>query len=181
MRIEIVLFLISSFIITNIYTEGKLFKKALSFKKYYQMLGVLFATFFVYYLVKKNPQKTREILIASNEYVKYLPIDKSTSNMISPILNFTTNSDFSGGGSKVMDIQGASQISTKTKRSVSETKKKFVAARQNWKCGDCESQLKASFEVDHIVRLEHGGSNEIDNLVALCRECHGEKTTIENL
>ena len=68
-----------------------------------------------------------------------------------------------------------------TKRSVSETKKKFVAARQNWKCGDCGEQLSAWFEVDHKIRLEYGGSNHIDNLVALCRECHGKKTTIENL
>jgi 5-methylcytosine-specific restriction endonuclease McrA len=69
----------------------------------------------------------------------------------------------------------------KTKRSVSETKKKFVASRQNWKCGDCQEQLSAWFEVDHKIRLEYGGSNHIDNLVALCRECHGKKTTIENL
>jgi 5-methylcytosine-specific restriction endonuclease McrA len=68
-----------------------------------------------------------------------------------------------------------------TKRSVSETKKKFVAARQNWKCNDCKNQLSAWFEVDHTVRLEYGGSNHIDNLVALCRECHGKKTTMENL
>ena len=68
-----------------------------------------------------------------------------------------------------------------TKRSVSETKKKFVASRQNWKCGDCQSQLTAWFEVDHVVRLEYGGSNHVDNLVALCRECHGKKTTMENL
>merc|ERR1711991_1051121 len=68
-----------------------------------------------------------------------------------------------------------------TKRSVSETKKKFVAARQNWCCGDCKKQLPAWFEVDHTVRLEHGGSNHVDNLVALCRDCHGKKTAIENL
>ena len=68
-----------------------------------------------------------------------------------------------------------------TKRSVSETKKKFVASSQNWKCGDCEEQLSAWYEVDHKIRLEYGGSNNIDNLVALCRECHGRKTTIENL
>jgi 5-methylcytosine-specific restriction endonuclease McrA len=68
-----------------------------------------------------------------------------------------------------------------TKRSVSETKKKFVASRQNWCCGDCQHQLSAWFEVDHKIRLEHGGSNHIDNLVALCRECHGKKTAMENL
>lgn len=68
-----------------------------------------------------------------------------------------------------------------TKRSVSETKKKFVAARQNWHCGDCQKQLPAWFEVDHKIRLEYGGSNHVDNLVALCRDCHGKKTAIENL
>lgn len=68
-----------------------------------------------------------------------------------------------------------------TKRSVSETKKKYVASQQSWRCGNCQKQLTAWFEVDHKVRLEYGGSNHIDNLVALCRECHGEKTTMENL
>ena len=71
--------------------------------------------------------------------------------------------------------------SKSSKRSVSETKKKFVAARQNWRCGKCTKQLPAWFEVDHKIRLEHGGSNHVDNLEALCRDCHGEKTAIENL
>jgi hypothetical protein len=68
-----------------------------------------------------------------------------------------------------------------TKRSVSETKKKFVASQQNWKCGDCKNQLNAWFEVDHKVRLEHGGGNDVSNLVALCRDCHGKKTAMENM
>lgn len=162
----------------NIYTDGKILKKALTFKKYYQMIGVAFGTLFIYYLVKKNPLKTREILIASNDYIKYLPIDKNTTDIISPMINFTTkSSDFTGGSRKEQNTEGI----IKVKRSVSETKKKFVASRQNWRCDECKEQLKASFEVDHIVRLEHGGSNHIDNLVALCRGCHGEKTTIENL
>jgi hypothetical protein len=57
----------------------------------------------------------------------------------------------------------------------------YVASQQNWKCGNCKEQLSAWFEVDHKVRLERGGSNEVSNLVALCRECHGEKTAMENL
>jgi 5-methylcytosine-specific restriction endonuclease McrA len=67
------------------------------------------------------------------------------------------------------------------KRSVSETKKKFVAANQGWKCGHCLKQLPAWFEVDHKIRLEYGGTNHVDNLVALCRDCHGAKTAVENL
>lgn len=186
MRIEIFLFIMASLIMANIYTDGKILKKALSFKKYYQMAGVAVGTLFIYYLLKKNPLKTREILIASNDYIKYLPIDKSTTDIISPMINFTAkNTDFVGGSnvSNIHQIEQNQNINgiLKTKRSVSETKKKFVGSRQNWNCNECKQQLKASFEVDHIIRLEHGGSNEVDNLVALCRGCHGDKTTIENL
>ena len=182
MRIEIAIILVSSFLIMNIYTEGKFLQKALSYKKYYQIGGIIVGAFFVYYLIKKNPLKAREIVMASNEYIKYLPIDKNTTDILSPILDFTSKGNFyKDVNHPIVSIQQGAINSTKYKRSVSETKKKFVAARQNWKCNNCHQQLKASFEVDHIVRLENGGSNHVDNLVALCRECHGEKTTIENL
>jgi len=135
--------------------------------------------------------------------LRYLPIDRNTSNMISPILDFTSKQNMSpvqngynmsGGGqynNPIVSMPESSNMYAEnrimnsgkksTKRSVSETKKKFVASRQDWKCGDCQTQLTAWFEVDHKVRLEYGGSNHVDNLVALCRECHGKKTTMENL
>lgn len=199
MRFEILLFCITAFIIANIYTEGKYFKLLLSWKKYYQMAGVAFGGLMIYWLIKKNPMKAGQILSASNDYVKYLPIDKSTSSMISPILDFTSKQNYTsnytanstGEGYYNNPIISANQQTAETrimgsgkkatKRSVSETKKKFVASSQNWRCGDCGEQLTAWFEVDHKIRLEYGGSNHIDNLVALCRECHGKKTTIENL
>ena len=123
MRFEIILFLISSFIIANIYTDGKISKKALSFKKYYRVAGVAIGTLFIYYLVGKNPLKTGEILIASSDYMKYLPIDRSVSDMISPIVYFTTKNHIPQN-----EIQRNSGITQnggvlKTKRSVSETKK----------------------------------------------------------
>ena len=68
-----------------------------------------------------------------------------------------------------------------TKRSVSETKKKFVAARQGWKCKTCGEQLSHVFEVDHIRELGQQGTNHVDNLEAKCRECHGRKTAMKNL
>ena len=33
--------------------------------------------------------------------------------------------------------------------------------------------------LNHTVRIDRGGSNNIENLVALCRECHGKKTAFE--
>ena len=45
----------------------------------------------------------------------------------------------------------------------------------------CRMKLPAWFEVDHKIRLDRGGTNEVDNLVAYCRNCHGEKTAMENI
>lgn len=207
MRIEIVIFLITAALIANIYTEGKYLKQLTIHKKYYQMAGIVLGALMLYWLIKKNPLNAGQMIIASNEYLKYLPIDKNTSSIISPILDFTSKQNFNldqhnypyNENRPIIPIQsmyqGANQYERKilssggtggtktvaTKRSVSETKKKFVASRQGWKCGDCQEQLNAWFEVDHKIRLEYGGSNHVDNLVALCRECHGKKTTIENL
>ena len=47
-----------------------------------------------------------------------------------------------------------------TKRCVSESKKKYVAAKQEWKCGYC-SGFDETFEVDHKVDLQYGGTNHV--------------------
>lgn len=201
MRIELWLLLATVAIMANIYTEGKLIKHALSYKKYYQMAGVALGAFVVYWAIKKNPLHAQQLISSSNEYLKYLPVDKNTSSILNPILDFT--SKYSGGQlppsnsyDSSLPILNVSNLDRRqaysesrllssgtksTKRSVSETKKKWVAAQQNWRCGTCQKQLPPWFEVDHKIRLEHGGSNHVDNLVALCRDCHGEKTAIENL
>lgn len=211
MRIELWLLLICVLVVANIYTEGKYLKNWMRWRKYYQIAGVILGTGFLYFLIRKNPMKTGELLQASNDYLKYMPMDKNSANLLSPILDFTAKQSlYSGnsmggyavskmpqggggggvGGSGILPSQEMSSGTSRrmldsgkksTKRSVSETKKKFVASRQNWRCGNCNKQLTAWFEVDHKIRLEYGGSNHIDNLVALCRECHGEKTTMENL
>lgn len=72
-------------------------------------------------------------------------------------------------------------FTTKSVRKVSDQVKKQVAADQEWNCAICGERLKASYEVDHIVALEDGGSNNIDNLRAVCRNCHGDKTVNENI
>ena len=191
MRFELVILLVAGFFMANIYTDGKYMNMVLSWKKYYQMAGIAFGALMFYILIKKNPLRAKEIITTSNDYIKYLPIDKNTSNIISPILDFTTKQGFiSDNNQPILSLSNTSQVAEdrimssgkqSTKRSVSETKKKFVASRQGWTCGDCKNQLTALFEVDHVLRLEYGGSNHVDNLVALCRECHGKKTTMENL
>jgi len=162
------------------------------------MAGIAFGALMIYILFKKNPLRAQQMISTTNDYIKYLPLDRGTSNLISPILDFTSKQNFAGDQYEnpsfnypVIPMPNNQQTVSEnrivqsgkkaTKRSVSETKKKYVASNQNWKCGECQKQLNAWFEVDHKIRLEYGGSNHIDNLVALCRECHGKKTTIENL
>ena len=195
MRFEIVIIIVTLLVIGNIYTDGKFLKLALSLTKYYKMIGVAIAGYSMCWLLRKNPERAKDIIDSSNEYLKYLPVDKNTSSFINPIIDITRKQNFANHPQSI--IQPNSQFAPpsnqqyqqrimnsggkSTKRSVSETKKKFVASKQNWCCGDCKKQLPAWFEVDHTIRLENGGSNHIDNLVALCRDCHGKKTALENL
>jgi 5-methylcytosine-specific restriction enzyme A len=67
------------------------------------------------------------------------------------------------------------------KRKLNESTKKVVAANQQWRCNICKNMLDASYEVDHIIPLYKGGNNEIYNLQALCRNCHGLKTINDKL
>ena len=146
-------------------------------------------------MLKRDPGQCKNMLVHANNFVKYTPINKTALDMFSPIVDMTTtyqdnDPNANSTGSFMKSFLNANHMGEQrilnsgkkgTKRSVSETKKKYVASQQQWKCGNCQNQLTAWFEVDHVQRLEHGGSNEVSNLVALCRECHGEKTAMENM
>jgi len=66
-----------------------------------------------------------------------------------------------------------------TRRRVTRSSKKRVAARQRWECNDCRRLLDEEFQVDHIRPLFDGGTNDVVNLQALCPRCHGRKTRRE--
>ena len=185
MRIETIIILVTGFFVANTYYEGKLIEKTKnyisSYKKYYEIFFYCFLGLCFYLLIRQNPNQGKNMLMQASNIVKFAPVDKDAMSILNPIFNLTT-----GAGAlstfgvnpqeKRMMSSGGSG-----KRVVSETKKKWVASQQNWHCANCRAQLQAHFEVDHKVRLDQGGSNNVDNLVALCRNCHGEKTSIENL
>ena len=45
-----------------------------------------------------------------------------------------------------------------------------VLDRDGWRCREC--RRPGRLEVDHIKPLHRGGTDEMDNLRALCRGCH---------
>ena len=67
-------------------------------------------------------------------------------------------------------------IPKKSKRKLTDSTKKYIASQQKWICNSCKKTLDYTYEIDHINPLYKGGSNNIDNLQALCRNCHGKKT-----
>lgn len=65
--------------------------------------------------------------------------------------------------------------------SFTEVERMGVASLQNFKCNICNCDLDTSrdFDVDHAIPLANGGRNTLDNLQALCKECHKTKTINE--
>ena len=195
MRLEILIFGITAFLLYNAYYDGKYTKMLLAYKKYYKMALIGFLALCFYIMIKRNPLQSKNLLLYTNNMIKYMPIDKSSMDMISPIFDLSTrgngfmegfNSELNPGYNYNPVLVAQQQRNMLTgqkpvKRAVSETKKKYVASMQDWKCGQCKKKLTHTFEVDHKIRLEHGGGNDVTNLVALCRECHGEKTAMENM
>ena len=192
MRTTMIILIVTFFFIINIYYDCKYTNILKNCKKYYQIAAIAFIGISLYAYIKKNPENSYGLLEQANQAIKYLPIDKTSKDIMSPFFGMinkqssvdiqtariVNSGNISDGGS---GMSGGGGERGATKRSVSETKKKFVAASQGWKCRSCNNMLPAWFEVDHTTRLDQGGTNNVDNLVALCRECHGKKTAMENL
>jgi hypothetical protein len=193
MRLEIFVLGLTAFFVFNAYNDGKYTKMMLSFKKYYKMIFYVLLGVGIYILLKRNPNQGRNMLLYANNVVKFMPIDKTSMDLLSPIIDFTHSTERSfmeafnemepnqSNVNYPSDRRMMQSGKTGTKRSVSETKKKYVAANQDWKCGHCQNQLDHTFEIDHRIRLEYGGGNDVQNLIALCRNCHGKKTASENM
>ena len=203
-KFEFIVFIITAALVLNTYYDGKYFKmvETTNARKYIKMATIGFFGLSMYLFMKKNPANSQSIMHHANELIKYMPISRESADMLTPFFDMTNKRAFFSNGSggendgnnddagwtnrreqnsinKIVS-SGKTTGTGPTKRSVSESKKKFVSAEQSWKCGECKRQLPGWFEVDHKIRLEHGGSNAVDNLVALCRDCHGKKTAFEN-
>lgn len=185
MKLEVLLILAVAFVLYDTYYGKGYLKYLYTLKKHVKTITVLVGILGVYLMLKKNPSNFQKILLNANQLVTTLPMSSDTGGgrVGGPFGFLNPYSEFTQGGNDTPFYVKKILASGKgaTKRSVSETKKKYVASSQDWKCGGCGKKLNAWFEVDHKVRLEYGGGNEVENLVALCRECHGEKTAMENM
>ena len=80
---------------------------------------------------------------------------------------------------EVSSRSSAVPTSTTKRKRVTPFISKKVAASQQFKCAMCMKLLQEDWEVDHIVSLQRGGSNDLSNLQALHKRCHAYKNHVE--
>lgn len=187
----IVVAVVAAIIYDAYYCGGKYMRWVQSIRRYYKTIMYVAGAIFLYMLVKSGDKRSTGVLYHGYNLLKQLPLERSYVNSLSPVFDFSGGGDGDGDGDGdnggFMEGMNASiplmpsATPRRTKRSVSEAKKRYVAASQNWQCANCQQTLNHTFEVDHNVRLEFGGSNDVTNLSALCRNCHGIKTARENI
>lgn len=59
--------------------------------------------------------------------------------------------------------------------------RKVAMARDSGLCQPCvrSGKITKANEVDHIVPKSKGGADDLENLQAICKQCHKEKTAME--
>lgn len=65
------------------------------------------------------------------------------------------------------------------RKSISQQTRALVLSRDHHKCRMCgRSAKEVPLEVDHIFPHTHGGTDDIDNLATLCRDCNRGKSDL---
>lgn len=175
---EYLVLLVACAVALNTYYDNQLFRTIYyRYRKHFHVGVILLVGFFLFYSLTLQPLKWQLMVEKAHPY---LPDDMRRA--IHPVLDFTQRhfADQVVQASLVRDhpLQGLA-ARTKVMRNVSDKTKKLVASSQQWTCAICRNILPPTYEVDHIVRLEFGGSNDVDNLQALCPNCHRYKTMTE--
>ena len=186
--------------ILNEYFQNKIF---LGFEKiyHYRKLIALFVPFMLIYF---NPDLVKKILIYFKDIDKK-PTHHTINDMMNSYFNLkrenknikhnngfynnipnyqsnnTNNNTHYNNTNSNNTIRPKLISNNRIKRNVSESKKKYIASNQKWRCTHCSNLLDNTYEVDHIIALYRGGTNDLTNLEALCRNCHGIKTFKEKM
>ena len=97
MKVELLIIGITVFFVLNTYTDGKFVKIVKSWKKYYQMAGIGFIGLSAYIFMRKYPSHSQNLLCHANGLIKYMPIDKEASDLLTPFLNMSKNGMMGAG------------------------------------------------------------------------------------
>lgn len=66
------------------------------------------------------------------------------------------------------------------RKKVNQTIRDRIIQNQKNMCNDCNNTLSKFCQIDHITAIQYGGTDEFENLQALCGDCHSKKSFYEN-
>jgi 5-methylcytosine-specific restriction protein A len=82
---------------------------------------------------------------------------------------------------KVSTLKGRPETVERKRGTTGINDRKRIKERDGWLCQNCQRNGRTSVghEVDHIIPLWKGGTDDDDNKELLCRECHKTKSARE--
>lgn len=177
MRIELWILFCGLFYLYHVHTNGLwIYKYILPYKIYFCIFILIFISWIIIPFMKKHHEIWIPMILYSNDLFNASILSSKQYKY-----NINKNNKAFVSNIYIPNNNTILPLTQTTKRVVSETKKKWVASNQSWKCGNCNEILDHTYEIDHRIRLEYGGSNDVSNLIALCRNCHGRKTAMEKI
>lgn len=105
------------------------------------------------------------------------PYDTTTIKKLCGLLKIDFNNQ--GIGKLALEIKDLLLPSNPARIRFPPIVRKSILDNQNNECKSCHKILKGNFEIDHIIPLATGGTNLRENLQALCKSCHNQKTSNE--
>jgi hypothetical protein len=77
-------------------------------------------------------------------------------------------------------IQFKDKFFKTSRKQFTKNERETVMSKSKGNCNVCGDNLLGVCQIDHIRPLSNGGNNDDDNLQALCKNCHREKTMQEH-
>jgi hypothetical protein len=161
----------------------------LQFRKYYGKTPAVPSSISVY-LKASQPNKKEEAVAGQQKpktkdavKVKILPKEHKRLHLVSSAFEDLTGlkMEYKGEPPASLMDRMIQQILVTKRKEASQADKAAILTRQGDRCAACNVKLDKRAHLDHKKPLHEGGTNDLENLQYLCRECHESKTQMEEL
>ena len=90
MKLALLIFGITGFLMANTYYDGKYTIYLQSYQKYMKMAMFGFIGLSIYIFIRKHPSESKGLFTHANNIIKYMPVDKGTTDLLTPFLILQT-------------------------------------------------------------------------------------------
>lgn len=104
------------------------------------------------------------MLYSNIERVKYIPSEIERVKIVIEIENIYKKRE--------MFIKNKREEIIKNYRNEISRNREYLMLSHNYKCDVCSMDYKQLLEIHHILPLQQGGNNSLDNISCVCPNCH---------